>query len=40
MMDLVTHINNEKEIFFDIVNGNKKDSDKNENKDNNLKMNI
>ena len=39
MMDLVTHINNEKEIFFDIVNGNKKDSDKNENKDNNLNMN-
>ena len=35
MMDLVTHIHNEKEIFFDIVNGNNKE-DKNENKDNDI----
>ena len=39
MMDLVTQINNEKDIFFDIVNGNKNDSDKKENKDNDLKIN-
>ena len=37
MMDLVTHIHNEKEIFFDIVNGNNKE-DKNENKDNDINI--
>ena len=39
MMDLVTHISKEKETFFDIVNGNKKEkeNDKNENKDNEIK---
>ena len=41
MMDLVTHISKEKETFFDIVNGNKKEkeNDKNENKDNEIKVN-
>ena len=43
MMDLVTHINKEKETFFDIVSGNKKEkekeNDKNENKDNEIKVN-
>ena len=43
MMDLVNHINKEKETFFDIVSGNKKEkekeNDKNENKDNEIKVN-
>ena len=39
MMDLVNHICKEKETFFDIVNGNKKENDKNENKDSEIKVN-
>lgn len=39
MMDLVTHINKEKDTFFDIINGNKKENDTNENKDNEIKTN-
>ena len=41
MFDLVYHIHNEKEIFFDIVNGNNnnKEPDKNDNKDNDISNN-
>ena len=41
MLDLVCHIHNEKEIFFDIVNGNNnnKEPDKNDNKDNDISNN-
>ena len=39
MMDLVIHISKEKETFFDIVNGNKKENEKDENKDNDIKIN-
>ena len=39
MMDLVTHISKEKDTFFDIINGNKKENDTNENKDNEIKEN-
>ena len=41
MFDLVCHIHNEKEIFFDIVNGNNnnKEPDKNDNKDNDISNN-
>ena len=37
LLDLVCHIHNEKELFFDIVNGNNnnKEQEKNDNKDNN-----
>lgn len=39
MLDLVCHIHNEKEIFFDIVNGNNKESEKSEKKDNEILVN-
>ena len=39
MMDLVNHISKEKETFFDIINGNKKENNINDNKDNEIKVN-
>ncbi len=39
MLDLVCHMHNEKEIFFDIVNGNNKESEKSEKKDNEILVN-